>query len=60
MDGQQFEATPTTVAFRDLMRRMVRQVSDMPEEIVRKIVGSLRGMLWMYQVRLEMWHDANR
>ena len=60
MDGQQFEAMPTTVAFRDLMIRMVRRVGDMPEEIVRKIVGSLRGMLWMYQVLLEMWHDANR
>jgi hypothetical protein len=58
MDGQQFEAMPTTVAFRDLMIRMVRRVSDMPEEIVRKIVGELRGMLFEYQVRLEAAFDA--
>ena len=57
MDGQQFEAMPTTVAFRDLMIRMVRRVGDMPEEIVRKFVGSLRAMLWDYQLRLE---DATR
>ena len=60
MMGPYYMAQVTSTQFRDLMRRFLRQLSQLPEDVINNIVTQLRAILWDFQTLTEELSDATR
>ena len=60
MWGPSYEAQFTSTRFRNLMRRFLSQIEQLPQDVINRIVAQLRSILWLFQVRLEDLSDSTR
>ena len=60
MWGPPYEAQLTSTRFRNLMRRFLSQIEQLPQDVINRIVAQLRSILWLFQVRLEDLSDSTR
>mgnify|MGYP000235025373 CR=1 FL=1 len=60
MWGPAYEARVTSVRFRDLMRRFLRQIGQLPQDVINNIVAQLRTILFEFQSLTESLSDATR
>jgi hypothetical protein len=60
MMGPNYEARVTSVRFRDLMRRFLSQVGQLPQDVINNIVAQLRAILFEFQLLTESLSDATR